>query len=172
MLSNIEIKAFLPDPSRVRQIAEQTGEDKGATLQEDTFFTSKRGHLKLRRFSATHGELIYYERPDKHGPKQSHYVLCTTCDPDGLKKVLQEALGIEGIVRKKRHLFLVGQTRIHIDEVEGLGSFIELEVVLQEGQQPEEGTAIATSLMEKLGVKKEDLIAEAYIDLIKQKNSG
>jgi len=168
MPSNIEIKALLPDPSRVKQIAEQTGEDKGATLQEDTFFTSKRGRLKLRRFSATHGELIYYERPDKPGPNQSHYVLCTTDDPDGLKKVLQEALGIEGIVRKKRHLFLVGQTRIHLDAVEGLGSFLELEAVLQEGQQPEEGMAIATALMQKLGVKKKDLVAGAYIDLISQ----
>jgi len=166
--SNIEIKALLPDPSRVRQIAEQTGEDKGATLQEDTFFTSERGRLKLRRFSTTHGELIYYERPDKPCPKQSHYVLCTTGDPDGLRQVLEKALGIEGIVRKKRHLFLFGQIRIHLDEVEGLGSFLELEVILQEGQQPEEGTAIANELMEKLGVKKKDLVAGAYIDLISQ----
>ena len=160
----------MPNPSRVKQIAEQLGKDKGVILQEDTFFTSKRGRLKLRRFSATHGELIYYDRPDKPGPKQSRYVLSTTGDPDGLKKVLQEALGIEGIVRKKRHLFLVGQTRIHIDEVEGLGSFLELEVVIQEGQQPEEGTAIATSLMEKLGVKKKNLVAGAYIDLIKKRS--
>ncbi len=64
----------------------------------------------------------------------------------------------------------VGQTRIHLDEVEGLGSFLELEVFLQEGQQPEEGTAIATALMEKLGVKREDLIAGAYIDLIKKRS--
>ena len=77
---------------------------------------------------------------------------------------------IEGIVRKKRHLFLVGQTRIHIDEVEGLGSFLELEVVLQEGQEAEEGMAIATSLMDKLRVKKKDLVAGAYIDLIKKRS--
>ena len=84
--------------------------------------------------------------------------------------VLQEALGIEGIVCKKRHLFLVGQTRIHLDEVENLGSFLELEVVLQERQKPEDAMAIATDLMEKFGVKEEDLIAEAYIDLVKQRN--
>lgn len=87
MPSNIEIKVFLPDPSRVKQIVEEIGEDKGGILQEDTFFTSKQGRLKLRRFSATHGELIYYERPDKPGPKQSRYVLSTTGDPDGLKNV-------------------------------------------------------------------------------------
>jgi predicted adenylyl cyclase CyaB len=95
-----------------------------------------------------------------------------TEDPDGLRQVLEKALGIEGIVRKKRHLFLVGQTRIHIDEVEDLGNFLELEVVLQEGQRAEDGMTIATALMEKLGVKKEDLIAEAYIDLIKKRRSN
>jgi predicted adenylyl cyclase CyaB len=170
MPSNIEIKAFLPDPSRVRQIAEQTGEDKGATLQEDTFFTSMRGRLKLRRLSSKHGELIYYERPDKPGPNQSHYVLCTTGDLDGLRQVLEKALGIEGIVRKKRHLFVVGQTRIHLDEVENLGNFLELEVMLQEGQRAEDGMAIANKLMEKLGVKKKNLITSAYIDLIKKRS--
>jgi len=162
----------LPDPSRIKKIAELLGEDKGVTLQEDTFFTSKRGRLKLRRFSATRGELIYYERPDKHGPKQSRYVLCTTSDPDGLRQVLEKALGIEGIVRKKRHLFLVGQTRIHLDEVEELGNFLELEVVLRDGQPSEDGMGIAADLLEKLGVRQEELISGAYIDLIKQRNSG
>jgi hypothetical protein len=76
------------------------------------------------------------------------------------------------IDRPGRHLFLAGQTQIHLDEVEGLGNFLELEVVLQNGQKPEEGMAIAAGLVEALGVKKEDLIAEAYIDLIKQRNSG
>ena len=88
MPSNIEIKAFLPDPTRVRQIAEQTGEDKGATLQEDTFFISPKGRLKLRRFFPAQGELIYYERPDASGPKQSHYLISITSDPDGLRKLL------------------------------------------------------------------------------------
>ncbi|MDI6754191.1 MAG: class IV adenylate cyclase [Thermodesulfobacteriota bacterium] len=170
MPSNIEIKAFLPDPYRVRQIAEQIGEDEGAILQEDTFFTSSKGRLKLRRLSPTHGELIFYERPDAPGPKQSHYVISTTGDPDGLRQLLSEALGIEGVVRKKRHLFLFGKTRIHLDEVEGLGNYLELEVILQEGQRAEDGMAIATALMEKLGVKNEDLIAGAYIDLIKKRS--
>jgi len=72
------------------------------------------------------------------------------------------------IDRPGRHLFLVGQTRIHLDEVAGLGNFLELEVVLQEGQRAEDGMAIANELMEKLGVKKKDLVGKAYIDLISQ----
>ena len=92
-----------------------------------------------------------------------------TDDPDALRRLLSEALGIEGTVRKKRHLFLIGQTRIHLDEVEGLGSFLDLEVALQKWQQPEEGMAIAAGLMEKLGVKK-GLVAKAYIDLIKKRS--
>jgi predicted adenylyl cyclase CyaB len=93
-----------------------------------------------------------------------------TDDPDGLRRLLSEALGIEGTVRKKRHLFLAGQTRIHLDEVENLGNFLELEVMLQEGQRAEDGMAIANELMEKLGLKKKDLIAGAYIDLIKKRS--
>ena len=67
---------------------------------------------------------------------------------------------------------MIGQARIHLDEVEDLGNFLELEVMLQEGQRVEDGMAIANELMEKLGVKKKDWIAGAYIDLIKQRNFG
>ena len=144
---------------------------RGIFFKEDTFFTSSKGRLKLRRLSPTQGELIFYERPDCPGPKQSDYIEVTTEDPDGFRQILAKALGIEGIVLKKRHLFLVGQTRIHLDEVEELGNFLELEVVLQEGQKAEEGMVIATDLLEKLGVRKEDLVAEAYIDLSKKENS-
>jgi len=170
MPQNIEIKAFLPNPPRVGEVVEQIGEEKGVILQEDTFFTSPKGRLKLRRLSDKQGELIYYERPDVHGPKQSDYIKVTTEDPDGHRSVLEKVQGIEGVVRKKRRLFILGQTRIHLDEVEGLGNFLELEVVLQEGQKPEDGMAIATDFMKKLGVKKKDLVAGAYIDLNKKRS--
>lgn len=170
MPQNIEIKALLPNPSRVREIAEQIGEDRGISFQEDTYFASPKGRLKLRHLSLTQGELIYYERPDNYGPKKTDYSISITHDPDGLRRLLSEALGVEGVVRKKRHLYLVGQTRIHVDEVEGLGNFLELEVILQDRQKPGDGMIIANELMGKLGVRKEDLVAEAYIDLIKHKN--
>ncbi|MEJ2144810.1 MAG: class IV adenylate cyclase, partial [Acidobacteriota bacterium] len=76
------------------------------------------------------------------------------------------ALGVIGRVRKRRRLYLAGNTRIHLDEVEGLGSFLELEVVLSGSQTVAEGEAVAQSLMRELGIPESDLIQGAYVDLI------
>lgn len=76
------------------------------------------------------------------------------------------ALGVRGVVRKTRYLYMVGQTRIHLDDVEGLGHFMELEVVMREGQSDAEGQAIAEDLMRRLGVRKDAWLEGAYMDLI------
>ena len=167
MGSNIEIKARLGDFEKTRAVAEELSGGPGRLIeQEDTFFHVPRGRLKLRVFSPTAGELIYYERPDGKGPTQSQYLIARTNEPEALKAALAAALGVRGVVRKKRRLFLVGQTRIHLDDVEGLGRFLELEVVLELGQAPAEGEAIARDLVKQLKVRDEDLIDKAYIDLI------
>jgi len=80
--------------------------------------------------------------------------------------VLSNALGVRGVVRKRRTLFLVGQTRIHLDEVENLGLFVEIEVVLSLQQTVSEGVHIAEEIMEKLGISRDDLVEKAYIDLL------
>ena len=166
MPSNIEIKARVNDPVRFRKTANELSSRQDTLKQEDTFFLCPRGRLKLRSFPQGVGELIYYERPDETGPKFSKYWISKTQEPDSLLLTLRNALGIVGIVRKTRELFLAGQTRIHLDDVEGLGIFAELEVVMEEGQTVESGKAIAENLMEKLCIKQEDLIDGAYIDLI------
>lgn len=79
--------------------------------------------------------------------------------------MLSSSLGIKGLVRKKRHLFLLGQTRIHVDSVENLGEFLELEVVLDDKQDFADGEKIAKELLKKLEISEEDLITGAYIDL-------
>ncbi|MGZ9166018.1 MAG: class IV adenylate cyclase, partial [Anaerolineales bacterium] len=96
----------------------------------------------------------------------SDYHISYTSDPVNLKRVLELAYGIRGVVRKTRYLYLVGQTRIHLDDVEGLGQFMELEVVMQEGQSDAEGQTIAESLLDSLGVKRSDLLQGAYMDLL------
>jgi predicted adenylyl cyclase CyaB len=167
MASNIEIKARVPDPAALRAAAERLSDTPATVLhQEDTFFHSPQGRLKLRRFDATHGELIYYERTDTAGPKRSNYFITRTSEPDMLKGVLAAAYGVRGVVRKTRTLYLVGQTRIHLDDVDGLGAFMELEVVLQPGQQDAHGQAVADTLMAQLGIAPADLIEGAYIDLL------
>jgi adenylate cyclase class IV len=118
-------------------------------------------------FSNGAGELIHYHRPDAAGPKLSDYVLVPVADPDSLREALARACGLIGRVRKHRILALVGPTRIHLDQVEGLGDFLELEVTLQGGQTEAEGTAIAHDLMARLGVQPQQLLEGAYFDLLR-----
>ena len=169
MPHNIEIKARI-DPDRLAETRKRAAQLSGGAPtilhQLDTFFHAPHGRLKLREFGDGTGELIAYERPDQPGPKQSDYVLAPTTDPGTLKQALTRALGIRGVVQKTRELSMVGQTRVHIDEVRDLGPFLELEVVLAEGQSHADGAAVAEGLMDALGVSKKSLTAQAYIDLL------
>src|SRR5574342_328212 len=169
MAINIEIKARVDDFEALKARAASLSDGPLVILsQEDTFFNAKQGRLKLRVQAPDQGVLIYYERPDQDGPKRSDYHLTETRDPENLKTTLTLALGIRGVVRKTRYLYMVGQTRIHLDEVEGLGHFTELEVVMKEGQSEAEGRVIAEDLMRRLEVREEALLEGAYMDLIEQ----
>lgn len=169
MPKNIEIKAHAHDPVRQEALAAQLATEPPRVLcQTDTFFPCLRGRLKLRELASDHGELIYYNRPDQAGPKQSEYSIFTTNNPASLRDTLAAALGIRGTVRKRRTLYLTGQTRIHVDEVEGLGHFLELEVVLNMEQSSKEGQKITEDLMHRLDIRSEDLVDTAYIDLLEK----
>jgi predicted adenylyl cyclase CyaB len=167
MPRNVEIKARASDLEAIARRTEAlAGAPPGVLDQEDTFFPVERGRLKLRRIDAHRGELIFYERPDAAGPKTSDYDVAPVSEPDRLTAVLAAALGVAGVVRKRRRVYIVGQTRVHLDEVEGLGAFMELEVVLRADQSAAEGARIARDLMSKLGVGEDDLVAGAYVDLV------
>jgi len=169
MPANIEIKARVSDPERLQARAATISDVPVQVIpQEDTFFNVPRGRLKLRQESPMEGQLVYYERPDREGPKRSNYLLAPTTEPESLKRALTAALGVRGVVRKTRRLYLSGQTRIHLDEVEGLGHFMELEVVLTPGQSDAEGMAVAEDLMRQLGVEPADLLEGAYMDMLEQ----
>lgn len=167
MSRNIEIKARLHDRKSMEQIAASLAES-GPTLlqQEDTFFACDSGRLKLRVFAEGHGELIYYRRADEEGPKESFYLLTPTKAPQNLKESLRLANGILGTVIKERTLYLIGRTRVHLDRVEGLGDFVELEVVLAENEARAAGEQEADALMEQLGIDEQDLVRGAYFDLL------
>jgi predicted adenylyl cyclase CyaB len=167
MPANIEIKARVADFESLRKAAIQLS-DSGCQVisQEDTFFNCPGGRLKLRELNPQRGQLIYYQRQDIVGPKHSEYKIFETNDPAGLKLILETAFGIRGVVTKTRYLYLVGQTRIHLDDVVGLGKFMELEVVLRPEQTDAQGQAEAEMLMAKLGIKETDLIDSAYMDML------
>ncbi len=171
MPSTIEIKARARNFDDIRSRAQSLADTPVEVLpQEDTFFGVAHGRLKLRVRAEGPAQLIYYERPDQDGPKRSDYHIFETPDPESLKHTLGLALGIRGVVRKTRYLYMVGQTRVHLDDVEGLGQFMELEVVMRPGQSDAEGQAIARELMAKLGVAETDLLEGAYMDLIEERS--
>ncbi len=164
---NVEIKARVNDFDTVHALVEKIA-DSGPIdiLQEDTFFNCRKGRLKLRKFSDSDGELIYYDRENSSEPTECTYTIVKTSEPDTVSKVLGESLGVRGVIRKRRTLYTTGQTRIHLDDVESLGKFIEIEVVLSPEQNVSDGRNVTVSLMEKLGISETDLIDCAYIDMI------
>jgi len=167
MAANIEIKARVNNLTALQHRAAALSGSEGVELiQEDIFFIVPRGRLKLRIFNSQHGELIFYERADQAGPRQSNYQLSRTNEPGTLKEALTLALGMRGVVRKRRLLFLVGQTRIHLDDVENLGHFMELEYVLGTDETPENGLMTVQHLMDQLGIAAQDLLDRAYVDLL------
>ncbi|MBU7573675.1 MAG: class IV adenylate cyclase [Hydrogenophaga sp.] len=167
MPRNVEIKARLDNFSAVAAKAAALA-DHGpiAIAQDDTFFRCDNGRLKLRVFSETQGELIFYRRTDRQGPKESFYMHSPTASPASLREALTLAHGEIGRVVKDRTLYLLGRTRIHLDKVQGLGEFLELEVVLEDGEPLEAGVREAHRLMADLGIAPSQLVGGAYVDLL------
>ncbi len=173
MARNVEIKARVEAvESMARKAAALADEGPMEIFQDDTFFVCPNGRLKLRVLSPDEGQLIFYRRSDIKGPKESFYLVSPTTRPDVLRESLSLAYGQIGRVRKKRILFMVGRTRIHLDRVENLGDFMELEVVLSDGERTEAGVAIARDLINRLAILPDQLIEEAYIDLLIRKSKS
>lgn len=167
MAANVELKARIASVDALLPRAAALADDPPQRIhQDDTFFDVTHGRLKLRVFADGSGELIHYLRPDEPGPKRSDYRSAPVVDPDALRETLAHACGEIGRVRKERTLLLAGQSRIHLDRVDGLGDFVEIEVVLCPGQSEAEGRAIALALLERLGVGADALVGSAYLDLL------
>ena len=172
MARNIEIKARLGDPKKAYEIAQKiSGGPPEVLHQVDRFFTAPAGKLKLRTFgreedAAAAGELIWYNREAGREPRPSDYIIAPTTDPAAMRAILEGTLPSGGVVRKRRLVFLVGRTRIHLDEVEGLGSFLELEVVMREGDDEGAARSEAMRLLRQFGIDPADLLALSYVDML------
>jgi predicted adenylyl cyclase CyaB len=165
---NIEIKARAGDlASLVTRVAAEADSGPEIICQQDTFFPCADGRLKLRQFADGTGELIAYNRQGGTGPTESRYAISPVDDAGRLLGVLSRALGILGVVRKTRTLYMLGRTRIHLDEVEGLGSFVELEVVLAPDEERDSGLREADEILDRLGIRRADLLDGAYIDMLR-----
>lgn len=168
MPENIEIKARAADWENQLRQARALCDSEEELIQEDVFFNCFQGRLKLRILEeGQESYLVFYKRNNQNGPKSSRYETASVSDPASMRALLSKALGEGRTVEKRRIVLFAGQTRIHFDEVEGLGKFIELEVCLKPGQSPSEGEAVARDLMKRLGIGDSDLLEGAYVEMLK-----
>jgi len=166
-MENVEIKARCPDLGVMARAAAAAGAVLESTAnQVDTYFNVPTGRLKLRQIDGGGRELIYYRRPDDSAPKLSRYDRVAIAPEQKLDFILGQALGIKTMVRKRRQLWRLDNVRIHLDEVEGLGAFIELEVQLTSGHDVAGCRAQARALMDALGIRPVDLLPGSYADLM------
>ena len=164
---NLELKARDPEPGRTLELALALGaEDRGEIAQRDTYFARARGRLKLREQTPGDAELIAYERSDGAEPRPSDYRLVPVADPEALRAALDAALGTLVVVAKRRRLLLWDGVRIHLDDVEGLGSHLELEAVAAPGSGIEAERQKVERLRAELRIEDASLVAESYSDLL------
>jgi adenylate cyclase class IV len=127
---NVELKARDAHPGQSLEACRLLGAvDHGVVWQRDTYFAVPRGRLKLREQRPGSAQLIQYERPDHDGDRESVYRLAEVVDAGSLQASLASALAITVIVEKRRRLFFWQDVRIHLDDVAGLGAFIEFEAL-------------------------------------------
>lgn len=172
--NNVEIKAHCNHPQQIRDWLMAQGADyKGMDHQVDHYFKVPSGRLKLRRGNIE-SALIQYHRPDDLGPKHStiHYYQPSPDRVVDLYQALSAALDILVVVDKHRHIYFIDNVKFHVDDVYGLGSFVEIEAIDREGtlglahiQQQ------CVHYQEALGIQEADLVAMSYSDLLLGKNS-
>ncbi len=165
---NVEIKARDPDPVATAARCQALGAvDEGVLEQRDTYFAGRHGRLKLREETGSGAELIAYRRPDTTEAQQSSFVRAAAKDPATLREALDAALGETVVVVKRRRLFVWEHVRIHLDDVEGLGTFIELEAMVGPGlNAPDEAGEKVARLRSELAIADDALVAVGYSDLL------
>lgn len=167
---NVEIKAKCSDASFIRNyLLSNNAEYNGVDEQIDTYFNVQQGRLKLRE-GIIENNLIYYERANQAGPKNSHFHLVKVEDAAGLKDVLTKSIGIKVIVKKRREIYYIKNVKFHVDEVPGLGSFVEIEAGniladLTQAQLKEQ----CDFYLKEFGIKEDDLIEVSYSDMLLEK---
>jgi adenylate cyclase, class 2 len=164
---NIEIKARTNKQQQIRDIlTARSAVFRGTDKQTDTYFNVLYGRLKLREGNIENN-LIYYNRRNEAGPKQSEFTLMPVAEPKTLKVMLTESLGVKAVVKKSREIYFIENVKFHIDEVEGLGSFVEIEAGNNLKDVPvEELQRQCNRYLQLFEIKAEDLGDRSYSDLL------
>lgn len=163
----VEIKARCAAPQRIREVLVARGaEFRGVDHQVDTYFKTAHGRLKLRE-GRIENALVFYEREDQTGPKQSHVSLYPATAPAVLKDVLVRALDVLVVVEKQREIYFIENVKFHIDEVNSLGAFVEIEAIDADGGLGQEKLlAQCQEFLRLFAIPSQDLVAVSYSDLL------
>ena len=165
-MTNIEIKARYENAERAEENLNALGAGLAGTFhQKDTYFNVDDGRLKLRELGTDEGHLIFYKREDLAGPKRSDYEIAKTEDPEALRDILNKIHGTWVEVEKTRQVWLWENVRIHLDDVKGLGQFVELEAVTEEKGIEESHQRVET-LMRALEITSDQLVEGSYGDIV------
>ncbi len=164
---NIEIKARCADQNKIREILNShQAEFKGIDHQIDTYFKVNSGRLKLREGNIEN-HLIFYDRENTEGPKQSNVVLYNTEPESSLKEILLKSLGTLIVVDKKREIYFIDNVKFHLDDVKDLGTFVEIEAIATDGNITRDVLVEqCNSYLKLFDIKNEDLLADSYSDLL------
>jgi len=166
---NVEIKAKCNDPSFIRNyLLSNRAEFKGVDAQTDTYFNVQHGRLKLREGNIENN-LIFYERTNKSGPKHSQFHLVKVENAKALKEVLIKSVGVKVIVTKKREIYYIKNVKFHIDEVPGLGTFVEIEAGnMITNLPPEKLKEQCDFYLSEFEINPDDLVEVSYSDMLMQ----
>jgi predicted adenylyl cyclase CyaB len=164
---NIELKARLRDPAGAREVAESLA-DQPLELQTqcDTYFKCTSGRLKVREIEGRGAQLIWYERADRAEAKGSDYRLVDVADSEGLVAALAAAMGVRSVVSKRRRIYMHRNVRIHLDEVDGAGSFLEFEAVLSDSADETASRQLLDELARRFNLTPDDLLRGSYGDML------
>ncbi len=170
-MENIEIKARVSDLHTIREkILKMDHKYIGLDHQVDTYFNTKSGRMKLRESKLSGSYMVLYFRDDICGPKSSTYQIVPVKNSDEVKSLLSQMLGLQVIVEKERDIFLYENVRVHLDQVSGLGEFMELEAVMDEKFNDRgKETKKVNYLLDILDINKEHLLSQSYRELVAEK---
>ena len=163
-MRNLEFKARLDGPQAALARARALGADLyGDLRQTDTYFNAPSGRLKLRETAGHQAELIFYHRDEAGSDRASDYEIAPSREPEALRDLLAHALGVMAVVKKRRTLLTLDAARIHLDNVDGLGHFIEFEVIV--GDDEDAAKQRIDWLIRELGFDWGDCVRASYLDL-------
>jgi len=165
MPTNLELKARSEnDAELLRSLRRLGAKNTGVVKQTDTYFRFHHGRLKLREMDNSRSELIWYRRPNRQEHRFSDFKRVSVRDPQALRRILAASIGVKAVVKKRRRVYMFRNARIHVDDVEKLGTFIEFEVMVTKGRG--QAQQLLSFLRKSLQIRSRSILVSSYCDLL------